>query len=174
MMVNVVMSFKRSSQRDAGSHLLCCLLLNPFGSFKHLPSSRLTLNQPHLYTEARRERYQRSKISQKIQQFKRFIENYRRHIICVMIFSAITAGVFVERAYCEFPGSPTVQWQLLTSRPLVACQAHPNATSSLEGEGGMPVSRGGRLGQPRPLRVSRMYLLAAQTNCRLETRTACK
>ncbi|KAJ6664098.1 hypothetical protein lerEdw1_008313 [Lerista edwardsae] len=62
-------------------------------------SKKTSFNQPHLYTEARRERYQRSKVHQKIQQFKRFIENFRRHIICVVIFSAITAGVFVERAY---------------------------------------------------------------------------
>ncbi|XP_077174273.1 dual oxidase 2 [Paroedura picta] len=55
--------------------------------------------QPHLYTEARREKYHRGLVQQKIQQFKRFIENYRRHIICVVIFSAITAGVFAERAY---------------------------------------------------------------------------
>uniref|UniRef100_A0A8D0BPC5 NAD(P)H oxidase (H2O2-forming) n=1 Tax=Salvator merianae TaxID=96440 RepID=A0A8D0BPC5_SALMN len=60
---------------------------------------RLSVYQPHLYTEARRERYQRSKVYQKVQQFKRFIENYRRHIICVVIFSAITVGVFAERAY---------------------------------------------------------------------------
>ncbi|XP_060115958.1 dual oxidase 2 [Heteronotia binoei] len=57
------------------------------------------LTQPHLYTEARREKYHRGLVHQKIQQFKRFIENYRRHIICVVIFSAITAGVFAERAY---------------------------------------------------------------------------
>ncbi|XP_044306436.1 dual oxidase 2-like [Varanus komodoensis] len=62
--------------------------------------------QPHLYTEARRERYQRSKVHQRIQQFKRFIENYRRHIICVVIFSAITVGVFVERAYYYGFASP--------------------------------------------------------------------
>ncbi|XP_066491545.1 dual oxidase 2 [Tiliqua scincoides] len=67
---------------------------------------KASLNQPHLYTEARRERYQRSKVHQKIQQFKRFIENFRRHIICVVIFSAITAGVFAERAYYYGFASP--------------------------------------------------------------------
>ncbi|XP_062998433.1 dual oxidase 2 [Elgaria multicarinata webbii] len=68
--------------------------------------NKLSFPQPHLYTEARRERYRRSKVHQKIQQFKRFIENYRRHIICVVIFSAITAGVFVERAYYYGFASP--------------------------------------------------------------------
>ncbi|XP_063170259.1 dual oxidase 2 [Candoia aspera] len=70
------------------------------------PGKQLYFPEPHLYTEARRERYQRSKVHQKIQQFKRFIENYRRHIICVVIFSAITAGVFVERAYYYGFASP--------------------------------------------------------------------
>ncbi|XP_007424741.1 dual oxidase 2 [Python bivittatus] len=68
--------------------------------------NKLSFPEPHLYTEARRERYQRSKVHQKVQQFKRFIENYRRHIICVVIFSAITAGVFVERAYYYGFASP--------------------------------------------------------------------
>ncbi|XP_058012575.1 dual oxidase 2 [Ahaetulla prasina] len=67
---------------------------------------KLAFPEPHLYTEARRERYQRNKVHQKIQQFKRFIENFRRHIICVVIFSAITAGVFVERAYYYGFASP--------------------------------------------------------------------
>uniref|UniRef100_A0A8C6XMV9 NAD(P)H oxidase (H2O2-forming) n=1 Tax=Naja naja TaxID=35670 RepID=A0A8C6XMV9_NAJNA len=75
-------------------------------SFYDFPFSRLVFPEPHLYTEARRERYQRNKIHQKIQQFKRFIENFRRHIICVVIFSAISAGVFVERAYYYGFASP--------------------------------------------------------------------
>ncbi|XP_029431074.1 dual oxidase 2-like isoform X2 [Rhinatrema bivittatum] len=62
--------------------------------------------QPHLYTEARREKYHKSKIQQKIQQFKRFIENYRRHIVCVVIFYAISAGVFAERAFYYAYASP--------------------------------------------------------------------
>ncbi|KAJ7311206.1 hypothetical protein JRQ81_006817 [Phrynocephalus forsythii] len=71
------------------------------------PGKRPSFPPANLYTEARRERYPRGRIRQKIQQFKRFIENYRRHIICVMIVSAITAGVFAERAYFYgFPSSP--------------------------------------------------------------------
>uniref|UniRef100_A0A8C4V6M8 Ferric oxidoreductase domain-containing protein n=1 Tax=Falco tinnunculus TaxID=100819 RepID=A0A8C4V6M8_FALTI len=45
--------------------------------------------------------------SQKIQEFKRFVENYRRHVVCVVLFSAITAGVFVERAYYYTFASPS-------------------------------------------------------------------
>ncbi|XP_069480814.1 dual oxidase 2-like isoform X2 [Ambystoma mexicanum] len=62
---------------------------------------------PHLYTEARRERYPKGKVAQKIQQFKRFIENYRRHIVCVVLFYAISVGLFVERAYYYGFASPT-------------------------------------------------------------------
>lgn len=68
--------------------------------------ARANQYQLHLYTEAQRKKYQRNKVQQKIQEFKRFIENYRRHIVCVVLFSAITAGLFVERAYCECPPSP--------------------------------------------------------------------
>ncbi|XP_015262377.1 PREDICTED: dual oxidase 2-like [Gekko japonicus] len=70
------------------------------------PGKKSSLLQPHLYTEARREKYHRGLVHQKIQHFKRFIENYRRHIICVVIFSAITAGVFAERAYYYGFASP--------------------------------------------------------------------
>lgn len=56
---------------------------------------------PRLYTEALQEKKQRGFLAQKLQQYKRFVENYRRHIVCVAIFSAICAGLFVERAYCK-------------------------------------------------------------------------
>ncbi|CAI5793052.1 dual oxidase 2 [Podarcis lilfordi] len=78
----------------------------PGQNLRRRPGKKLSFPQPYLYTEARREKYQRSKIHQKVQQFKRFIENYRRHIICVVIFSAITVGVFVERAYYYGFASP--------------------------------------------------------------------
>lgn len=68
--------------------------------------ARVNQCQLHLYTEAQRKKYERNKVQQKIQEFKRFVENYRRHIVCVVLFSAITAGLFVERAYCECPPSP--------------------------------------------------------------------
>ncbi|XP_069078431.1 dual oxidase 1-like isoform X1 [Pleurodeles waltl] len=61
--------------------------------------SRAGSSEAHLYTEARKDKYQKSKIRQKIQQFKRFVENYRRHIVCVLIFYGVSLGLFVERAY---------------------------------------------------------------------------
>lgn len=56
---------------------------------------------PRLYTEALQEKMQRGLLAQKLQQYKRFVENYRRHIVCVAIFSAISVGVFADRAYCK-------------------------------------------------------------------------
>lgn len=44
-------------------------------------------------------------VQQKIQQFKRFVENYRRHIVCFIIVYGITAGVALERCYCEWKSS---------------------------------------------------------------------
>ncbi|XP_036699443.1 dual oxidase 2 isoform X5 [Balaenoptera musculus] len=61
---------------------------------------------PRLYTEALQEKMQRGFLAQKLQQYKRFVENYRRHIVAVAIFSAICAGLFVERAYYYAFASP--------------------------------------------------------------------
>ncbi|NXA53234.1 DUOX2 oxidase, partial [Nothocercus julius] len=83
--------------------------------------------QLHVYTEAQRKKYQRNKVQQKIQEFKRFIENYRRHIVCVVLFSAITAGLFVERAYYYAFASPltgiaqTTFVGIIISRGSAAC-----------------------------------------------------
>ncbi|NXT78254.1 DUOX2 oxidase, partial [Zapornia atra] len=83
--------------------------------------------QLHLYTEAQRTRYERNKVQQKIQEFKRFVENYRRHIVCVFLFSAITAGLFVERAYYYAFASPntgiaqTTFVGIIISRGSAAC-----------------------------------------------------
>uniref|UniRef100_A0A6I8P7D8 NAD(P)H oxidase (H2O2-forming) n=1 Tax=Ornithorhynchus anatinus TaxID=9258 RepID=A0A6I8P7D8_ORNAN len=64
------------------------------------------LPPPRLYTEAWREKLQRGRLHQRLQQFKRFVENYRRHIVCVAIFSSICCGLFVERAYYYAFASP--------------------------------------------------------------------
>uniref|UniRef100_A0A452UXS0 NAD(P)H oxidase (H2O2-forming) n=1 Tax=Ursus maritimus TaxID=29073 RepID=A0A452UXS0_URSMA len=72
----------------------CFFQLSP-----RLPVPRVTSFQPLLFTEAHREKFQRSRRHQTLQQFKRFIENYRRHIGCVAVFYAISGGLFLERAY---------------------------------------------------------------------------
>ncbi|KAK3558395.1 hypothetical protein QTP86_017988, partial [Hemibagrus guttatus] len=61
--------------------------------------SRLGLSSPKLYVKPQRERYIRSRVQQKIQQFKRFVENYRRHIVCIGVIYGITVGVILERCY---------------------------------------------------------------------------
>ncbi|NXT94227.1 DUOX2 oxidase, partial [Anhinga rufa] len=89
--------------------------------------ARVNQYQLHLYTEAQRKKYKRNKVQQKIQEFKRFVENYRRHIVCVVLFSAITAGVFVERAYYYAFASPstgiaqTTFVGIIVSRGSAAC-----------------------------------------------------
>ncbi|KAM6201100.1 dual oxidase 2-like isoform 2-T2 [Rhynchocyon petersi] len=70
-----------------------------FGKKAAVPSARL-------YTEALQEKMQRGFLAQKLQQYKRFVENYRRHIVCVIFFSAICAGLFAERAYYYAITSP--------------------------------------------------------------------
>uniref|UniRef100_A0A3Q1IJ15 NAD(P)H oxidase (H2O2-forming) n=1 Tax=Anabas testudineus TaxID=64144 RepID=A0A3Q1IJ15_ANATE len=58
-----------------------------------------SIKTPNVYVNPKREQYIRNPIQQKIQQFKRFVENYRRHIVCVIIVYGITAGVALERCY---------------------------------------------------------------------------
>ncbi|GAA6221496.1 dual oxidase 1 [Lates japonicus] len=54
---------------------------------------------PKVYVKPKREQYIRNPVQQKIQHFKRFIENYRRHIVCFIIVYGISAGVALERCY---------------------------------------------------------------------------
>uniref|UniRef100_H0X7P0 NAD(P)H oxidase (H2O2-forming) n=1 Tax=Otolemur garnettii TaxID=30611 RepID=H0X7P0_OTOGA len=75
------------------------MLKKRFGKKVVVPSSRL-------YTEALQEKMQRGLLARKLQQFKRFVENYRRHIMCVAIFSAICVGLFADRAYYYAFASP--------------------------------------------------------------------
>ncbi|XP_053449561.1 dual oxidase 2 [Nycticebus coucang] len=75
------------------------MLKKRFGKKVVVPSSQL-------YTEALQEKMQRGLLARKLQQFKRFVENYRRHIVCVAIFSAICVGLFAERAYYYAFASP--------------------------------------------------------------------
>ncbi|XP_063782342.1 dual oxidase 2-like [Pseudophryne corroboree] len=73
---------------------------------RHGKRNNYRIDQPKVYTTARREKYESSKIRQKIQQFKRLIENYRRHIVCIVIFFGISAGLFAERGYYYGFASP--------------------------------------------------------------------
>uniref|UniRef100_A0A8K9XIL8 NAD(P)H oxidase (H2O2-forming) n=1 Tax=Oncorhynchus mykiss TaxID=8022 RepID=A0A8K9XIL8_ONCMY len=57
------------------------------------------LQSPKVYVKPKKDRSGRNAVQQKIQHFKRFIENYRRHIVCFTIVYGITAGVALERCY---------------------------------------------------------------------------
>ncbi|KAJ3596396.1 hypothetical protein NHX12_002803 [Muraenolepis orangiensis] len=57
------------------------------------------LQSPKVYVKPRRDQYKRNPIRQKIQEFKRFVENYRRHIVCFLVIYGIMAGVIIERCY---------------------------------------------------------------------------
>ncbi|KAK5867225.1 hypothetical protein PBY51_011737 [Eleginops maclovinus] len=60
---------------------------------------KLGVSTPNVYVKPKREQYIRNPIQQNIQHFKRFIENYRRHIVCFIVVYGITAGVALERCY---------------------------------------------------------------------------
>lgn len=79
----------------------------PFNTLRY-DISRLSVKTPNVYVNPKREQYIRNPVQQKIQQFKRFIENYRRHIVCFIIIYGITAGVALERCYCEYSSTSTV------------------------------------------------------------------
>ncbi|KAI2574010.1 dual oxidase 1 precursor [Homo sapiens] len=79
--------------------LQCPMDTDPPQEIRRRFGKKVTSFQPLLFTEAHREKFQRSCLHQTVQQFKRFIENYRRHIGCVAVFYAIAGGLFLERAY---------------------------------------------------------------------------
>ncbi|XP_015412999.1 PREDICTED: dual oxidase 1 [Myotis davidii] len=86
--------------------LQCPMDTDPPQEVRRRFGKKVTLFQPRLFTEAHRQKFQRSRRHQTVQQFKRFIENYRRHIGCVAVFYTIAAGLFLERAYYYAFASP--------------------------------------------------------------------
>ncbi|XP_061578582.1 dual oxidase 1 [Cololabis saira] len=60
---------------------------------------KLNVSAPDVYVKPKREQYIKNPVRQKVQQFKRFIENYRRHIVCFTLVYGVTAGVMAERCY---------------------------------------------------------------------------
>ncbi|XP_034350163.1 dual oxidase 1 [Arvicanthis niloticus] len=77
----------------------CPMDTDPPQEIRRRFGKKVTSFQPLLFTEAHRKKFQRSRSHQTVQQFKRFIENYRRHIGCVAVFYTITGALFLERAY---------------------------------------------------------------------------
>ncbi|XP_076588963.1 dual oxidase 1 [Chaetodon auriga] len=90
---------KKRLSRDQRVSFIC-----PANSFKTdgdelRRRKKLSVKTPDVYVKPKRERYIRSPVQQKIQQFKRFIENYRRHIVCFIVIYGIAAGVALDRCY---------------------------------------------------------------------------
>ncbi|XP_070828301.1 dual oxidase 1 [Chaetodon trifascialis] len=90
---------KKRLSRDQRVSFIC-----PANSFKTdgdelRRRKKLSVKTPDVYVKAKREQYIRNPVQQKIQQFKRFIENYRRHIVCFIVVYGIAAGVALERCY---------------------------------------------------------------------------
>ncbi|EPY88513.1 dual oxidase 1 [Camelus ferus] len=79
--------------------LQCPTATDPPQEIRRRFGKKVTSFQPLLFTEAHREKFQRSRRHQTVQQFKRFVENYRRHIGCLAVFYTIAGGLFLERAY---------------------------------------------------------------------------
>lgn len=69
---------------------------------------RLSVTTPNVYVKPKRDQYIRNPVRQKVQQFKRFVENYRRHIMSFVVVYGVTAGVIIERCYCERNSSSLV------------------------------------------------------------------
>ncbi|XP_008581323.1 PREDICTED: dual oxidase 1 [Galeopterus variegatus] len=94
----------RSSRSDVKTELTpqrlqCPMDTDPPQEIRRRFGKKVTSFQPLLFTEAHREKFQRGRLHQTVQQFKRFVENHRRHVGCVAVFYATAGGLFLERAY---------------------------------------------------------------------------
>ncbi|KAM8780804.1 dual oxidase 1 isoform 1-T2 [Rhynchonycteris naso] len=98
--------------------LQCPMDTDPSQEIRRRFGKKVTLFQPLLFTEAHREKFQRSLSHQAVQQFKRFIENYRRHIGCVAVFYTIATALFLERAYFLHSAGHVVNVYLFSISPL--------------------------------------------------------
>ncbi|XP_049638484.1 dual oxidase 1 [Suncus etruscus] len=90
---------RNDTEGETTPRLQCPMDTDPPQEIRRRFGKKVTSFHPLLFTEAHREKFQRSRRHQTMQQFKRFIENYRRHIGCVAVFYAISGGLFLERAY---------------------------------------------------------------------------
>uniref|UniRef100_A0AAV2L6E6 NAD(P)H oxidase (H2O2-forming) n=1 Tax=Knipowitschia caucasica TaxID=637954 RepID=A0AAV2L6E6_KNICA len=91
---------KKRFSRDQRVSFICPANSSPKSEGSELRRRKLLhVKTPNVYVKPKREQYIKNPVQQKVQQFKRFIENYRRHIVCFLIVYAITAGVTIERCY---------------------------------------------------------------------------
>ncbi|XP_037833973.1 dual oxidase 1 [Kryptolebias marmoratus] len=90
---------KRLSQYHRVSFICPANSTNKTNGLELRRRKKLSVKTPNVYVKPKREQYVRNPIRQKVQQFKRFVENYRRHIMSFIIVYGITAGVTIERCY---------------------------------------------------------------------------
>ncbi|XP_068459769.1 dual oxidase 1 isoform X4 [Clinocottus analis] len=90
---------KKRMSRDQRVSFICPGNSNKTDGSELRRRKKSGVNTPNVYVRPKREQYIRNPIQQKIQHFKRFIENYRRHIVCFTVVYGIAAGVALERCY---------------------------------------------------------------------------
>ncbi|XP_034541530.1 dual oxidase 1 [Notolabrus celidotus] len=90
---------KKRLSRDMRVSFICPGSLSKMEGQELRRRKKVGVNTPDVYVKPKREQYIRNPIQLKVQQFKRFIENYRRHIVCFIFVYGITAGVALERCY---------------------------------------------------------------------------
>ncbi|XP_037539498.1 dual oxidase 1 [Nematolebias whitei] len=90
---------KRLSQYQRVSFICPANSTNKTDGLELRRRKKLSVKTPNVYVKPKRDQYVRNPIRQKVQQFKRFVENYRRHIMSFIVVYGITAGVIIERCY---------------------------------------------------------------------------
>ncbi|XP_077451407.1 dual oxidase 1 [Stigmatopora argus] len=90
---------KKVFNRDQRVSFICPMNSNDKAGLDMRRRKKFDLNTRNVYVKPRRDPYVRNPFRQKIQQFKRFIENYRRHMVWVIVVYGLTAGVAFERCY---------------------------------------------------------------------------
>ncbi|KAM9753466.1 dual oxidase 1 [Menidia menidia] len=90
---------KKRLSRDQRVSFICPANSNKTDGLELRRRKKLSVRTPNVYVNPKREQYIRNPLQQKIQHLKRFIENYRRHIVCLVIVYGVTAGVTAERCY---------------------------------------------------------------------------
>ncbi|XP_023650803.1 dual oxidase 1 [Paramormyrops kingsleyae] len=97
--VSFITSGKANSQAGADDDLTCRGVMRVGQDLHRRQGRKNNSRSASVYVKPWRDGHHRSRFQQKVQQFKRFVENYRRHIVCFTIFYGIVAGVTLERCY---------------------------------------------------------------------------
>ncbi|KAJ8002561.1 hypothetical protein DPEC_G00160180 [Dallia pectoralis] len=97
--VSFISQDRNRSHSEGDTQLTSNVPGNDGQELRRRPGKGSVVPGPTLYVKPRKEHYNSNPIQRKIQHFKRFVENYRRHIVCFIIVYGITAGVALDRCY---------------------------------------------------------------------------